>query len=185
MYKRQESLSGAPFDVKFLSFDDIRKDPSILEGIDVILNVGDADTAYTGGENWTDEVIVTAIKKFIYNGGGFIGVGEPAAHQYEGHFFQLATVMGVEKETGFTLNVDKYNWEEHEHFITEDCAGEIDFGDGKKSIYALDNTTILVHRNKDVQLAVNEFGKGRCVYISGLPYSFENSRLLYLSLIHI
>ena len=72
----------------------------------MILNVGDADTAYTGGENWTDEVIVTAIKKFIYNGGGFIGVGEPAAHQYEGHFFQLATVMGVEKETGFTLNVD-------------------------------------------------------------------------------
>lgn len=178
-----ESLSGAPFDVKFLSFDDIRKDPSILEGIDVILNVGDADTAYTGGENWTDEVIVTAIKKFIYNGGGFIGVGEPAAHQYEGHFFQLATVMGVEKETGFTLNVDKYNWEEHEHFITEDCAGEIDFGEGKKSIYALDNTTILVHRNKDVQLAVNEFGKGRCVYISGLPYSFENSRLLYRSII--
>lgn len=178
-----ESLSGAPFDVKFLSFDDIRKDPSILEGIDVILNVGDADTAYTGGENWIDEVIVTAIKKFIYNGGGFIGVGEPAAHQYEGHFFQLATVMGVEKETGFTLNVDKYNWEEHEHFITEDCAGEIDFGEGKKSIYALDNTTILVHRNKDVQLAVNEFGKGRCVYISGLPYSFENSRLLYRSII--
>ena len=178
-----ESLSGAPFDVKFLSFDDIRKDPSILEGIDVILNVGDADTAYTGGENWTDEVIVTAIKKFIYNGGGFIGVGEPAAHQYEGHFFQLATVMGVEKETGFTLNVDKYNWEEHEHFITEDCAGEIDFGEGKKSIYALDNTTILVHRNKDVQLAVNEFGKGRCVYMSGLPYSFENSRLLYRSII--
>ena len=130
-----ESLSGAPFDVKFLSFDDIRKDPSIL------------------------------------------------AHQYEGHFFQLATVMGVEKETGFTLNVDKYNWEEHEHFITEDCAGEIDFGEGKKSIYALDNTTILVHRNKDVQLAVNEFGKGRCVYISGLPYSFENSRLLYRSII--
>ena len=178
-----ESLSGAPFDVKFLSFDDIRKDPSILEGIDVILNVGDADTAYTGGENCIDEVIVTAIKKFIYNGGGFIGVGEPAAHQYEGHFFQLATVMGVEKETGFTLNVDKYNWEEHEHFITEDCAGEIDFGEGKKSIYALDNTTILVHRNKDVQLAVNEFGKGRCVYISGLPYSFENSRLLYRSII--
>ena len=30
---------------------------------------------------------------------------------------------------------------------------------------------------------MNEFGKGRCVYISGLPYSFENSRLLYRSII--
>ncbi len=178
-----EALSGAPFDVKFISFDDIRENPEVLDDIDVILNVGDADTAYTGGENWTDETIITAVKRFIYRGGGFIGVGEPAAHQYEGHFFQLATVMGVEKETGFTLNVDKYNWDEHEHFITEDCTKEIDFGEGKKNIYALDGTTILVQREKEVQLAVREFGEGRCVYISGLPYSFENSRLLYRSII--
>ena len=32
-------------------------------------------------------------------------------------------------------------------------------------------------------MAVKEFGKGRCVYISGLPYSFENSRILYRSII--
>ena len=178
-----EALSGAPFDVKFINFDDIRENPDILDDVDVILNIGDADTAYTGGENWTDEKIVTAIKRFVYNGGGFIGVGEPAAHQYEGHFFQLATMMGVEKETGFTLNMDKYNWEEHDHFITEDCKDEIDFGEGKKSIFALDGTTIIKQREKEVQLAVNEFGKGRCVYISGLPYSFENSRLLHRSII--
>ena len=178
-----EALSGAPFDVRFISFDDIRQDPDVLEDIDVILNVGDADTAYTGGENWTDEKIVTAVKKFIYNGGGFIGVGEPTGHQYQGHFLQLATTMGVEKETGFTLNVDKYNWEEHDHFIKEDCMKEIDFGEGKKNIYALDGTQILVQRDKEVQMAVKEFGKGRCVYISGLPYSFENSRILYRSII--
>ena len=88
-------------------------------------------------------------------------------------------MMGVEKETGFTLNMDKYNWEEHEHFITEDCKGEIDFGEGKKSIFALDGTTIVKQIDKEVQLAVNEFGQGRCVYISGLPYSFRNSRVLY------
>ena len=178
-----EALSGAPFDVQWISFDDIRRDPKILDDIDVILNVGDADTAYTGGDNWTDETIVTAVKRFIYNGGGFIGVGEPAAHQHEGHFFQLATVMGVEEENGFTLNVDKYNWDEHEHFITEDVKGEIDFGEGKKNIYALDGTTILKQKEKEVQLAVNEFGGGRCVYISGLPYSFENSRMLYRSIL--
>ena len=32
-------------------------------------------------------------------------------------------------------------------------------------------------------MAVNDFGAGRCVYISGLPYSFENSRLLYRSIL--
>lgn len=178
-----EALSGAPFDVKFISFDDIRNNPEILDDIDVLLNVGDADTAYTGGDNWTDETIVTAVKKFIYNGGGFIGVGEPAAHQHEGHFFQLATVMGVEKELGFTLNYDKYNWEEHDHFIKEDCTKDIDFGEGEKNIFAYEGTEILVQRNKEVQMAVNEFGKGRTVYISGLPYSFENSRVLYRSII--
>ena len=178
-----EALSGAPFDVKFISFDDIRENPAILDDIDVLLNVGDADTAYTGGDNWTDEKIVTAVKRFIYNGGGFIGVGEPAAHQHEGHFFQLATVMGVEKELGFTMNYDKYNWDEHDHFIKEDCTKDIDFGEGEENIYAYEGTEILVQRNKEVQMAVNEFGKGRTVYISGLPYSFENSRVLYRSII--
>ncbi|HIZ65202.1 MAG TPA: 1,3-beta-galactosyl-N-acetylhexosamine phosphorylase [Candidatus Blautia pullicola] len=178
-----EALSGAPFDVKFISFDDIRSNPDILNDIDVVLNVGGAYTAYTGGENWTDEKIVAAVKKFIYNGGGFIGVGEPSACQHQGRYFQLAGVMGVEKETGFTLNVDKYNWEEHKHFITEDCKGEVDFGEGQKAIYALPETTIITQKEKEVQMAVHEFGKGRSVYISGLPYSFENSRVLYRAII--
>ena len=178
-----EALSGAPFDVRFISFDDIREDATILNDIDVIINVGDAYTAHSGGESWKDETIVTAIKRFIYNGGGFIGVGEPTAYQWEGRYFQLANILGVEMENGFTLNTDKYNWEEHAHFIKEDCTKEIDFGQGKKNIFALEGTQVLCQRDKEVQLAVNEFGKGRCVYISGLPYSFENSRLLYRSII--
>ena len=178
-----EALSGAPFDVVFISFDDIKADSHILDDVDVIINVGDAYTAHSGGENWKNENIVTAIKRFIYNGGGFIGVGEPTACQWEGRFFQLAGVMGVEKENGFNLNMDKYNWEEHEHFITEDCTKDIDFGEGKKNIFALEGTTILRQIDKEVQMTVNEFGKGRSVYISGLPYSFENSRLLYRSIL--
>ena len=122
--------------------------------------------------------IIEAIRGFVYNGGGIIGVGEPSGHQYQGHFFQLANVFGVEEETGFTLGYDKYNWDEHEHFILEDSE-EVDFGEGKKNIYALPSATILVQKEKEVQMAVNEFGKGRAVYISGLPYSFENSRVLY------
>ena len=178
-----EALSGAPFDVKFISFDDIRENPDILKDIDVILNVGGAYTAYSGGENWADEKILTAVKRFVYEGGGFIGVGEPTACQREGRYFQLSGVMGVEKENGFTLNVDKYNWEEHEHFITEDCRGEVDFGEGQKSIFALPETTIIRQVDKEVQLAANDFGEGRSVYISGLPYSFENSRLLYRAIL--
>ncbi len=179
-----EALSGAPFDVKFISFDDIRSDPKLLDGIDVLLNVGDGDTAHTGGDVWEDPTVSAAVKAFVHRGGGFIGVGEPTGHQYQGRYLQLSGVLGVEKETGFTLGFDKYNWEEHrDHFILADSGGDVDFGEGKKSIYALEGTEILIQRDKEVQLAVNSFGKGRGVYISGLPYSFVNSRLLYRAIL--
>ena len=179
-----EALSGAPFDVLFLSFDQIREDPRVLEGIDVLINVGDGDTAHTGGAVWEDAQVSSAIRGFIFRGGGLIGVGEPSGHAYQGWYLQLASALGVEKETGFTLGYDKYNWEEHrEHFILEDCQGEVDFGEGKKNMYALEGTQILVQREKEVQMAVNEYGEGRCVYISGLPYSFVNSRILYRSIL--
>ena len=179
-----EALSGAPFDVRFISFDDVKADPGILNGVDVIINVGDGDTAHTGGAVWEDAGVTAAVRGFIWNGGGFIGVGEPSGHQYQGRYLQLAGALGVEKETGFTLNYDKYNWEEHPgHFILADCRGDVDFGEGKKNMYALEGTEILVQREKEVQMAVHGFGRGRCVYISGLPYSFENSRVLYRSIL--
>ena len=175
-----EALSGAPYDVKFISFDEVKANPSVLDGVDVLLNVGDGDTAHTGGAIWEDPAVSAAVKRFVFNGGGFIGVGEPSGHQYQGRYLQLSSILGVEKETGFTLGYDKYNWEEHPgHFILADCQGAVDFGEGKKSIYALEGAQVLVQRDKEVQLAVNEFGKGRTVYLSGLPYSFENSRLLH------
>ena len=179
-----EALSGAPFDVCFLSFDDLKENPGILKGVDVILNVGDGDTAHTGGVVWEDPEISSLIRRFVHEGGGFIGVGEPSGHQYQGHYLQLAGVLGVDKETGFTLNYDKYNWEEHpDHFILEDVDQPVDFGEGKKSIYALEGTQILVQRDQEVQLAVHDYGRGRAVYISGLPYSFTNSRILHRSIL--
>ena len=179
-----EMLSGAPFDVKFISFEDIKNDPHLLDSLDVIINVGDADTAHTGGIWWEDPEISPAIRKFVWNGGGFIGVGEPSGHPYQGHILQLASVLGVEEENGFTLNYDKYNWEEHpDHFILQDADRPIDFGEGKRNIYALEGTEVLVQRNKEVQMAAHDFGKGRAVYISGVPYSFANSRTLYRAIL--
>ena len=179
-----EALSGAAFDVRFISFDELKENPGALQGVDVLLNIGDGDTAHTGGAVWEDAAVSAAVRRFVAEGGGLIGVGEPSGHQYQGHYLQLATVLGVEKETGFTLGYDKYNWETHpEHFILADCAGEVNFGEGKKSIYALDGTEILVQREKEVQMAVHEYGKGRAVYLSGLPYSFANARVLHRAIL--
>lgn len=178
-----EALAGAPFDVKFINFQDILNNPAILDDIDVLINVGDGDTAHTGGSWWSNPVISATVKKFVYEGGGIIGIGEPTGHQENGRYIQLANVFGVEKETGFTLGYDKYNWECAEHFITKDQTEDIDFGENQKNIYALEGTQVLVHKDHRVNLAVHEFGKGRAVYMSGLPYSFANNRLLYRSIL--
>ena len=179
-----EALSGMPFDVSFISFDDILEDPHVLDDAGVIINAGDAYTAYSGGEYWADPRIIEAIRRFVYNGGGFIGVGEPTAYQRNGHFFQLYDVLGVDKELGFSLSTDKYNWEEKEHFLTENFAETIDFGEEVKNIYALHGTTVLKDDRHTIMFAANTYGKGRSVYLRGLPFSFENARLLYRCLFY-
>ena len=172
-----ECLSGMPIDVEFIDFDQLR------EGIDpdmkVFINSGDADAAWSGGDNWKDEKVVTAVRRFVDQGGGLIGVGEPTACQHQGRYFQLSDVLGVDREMGFSLSTDKYNELNQEHFILEDIEGEIDFGESKSRIYAQgDHYQILNKDGEYSRLVVNEYGQGRSVYFTGLPYSPQNCRIL-------
>ena len=178
-----EALSGAGVDVEFLSFSDIRKG-GIPADIDVIINAGDGDTAFSGGEEWLDERLVTEIRRWVAQGGGFVGVGEPSAVHCGGRYFQLADVLGVDKELGFSLSTDKYFKEQQErHFIKEDRTEAFDFGEGMKNVYALyEDTEIVEYSNHEVHISAHPYGKGRGVYLAGLPYSYENTRLLMRSL---
>ena len=182
-----EALSGLPVNVRFLSFDEV-KGHGIGKDIDVILNVGDEGTAFSGGDYWNDAKFVAILRKWVAEGHGFVGVGEPTAYRKGGRFFQLADVLGVDKERGVTLSEDKYNIEKKAHFITEDVIGEIDYGEGMKNVYALPGTEVLDIAISDrfkrtvnvgeVKLSANEYGEGRGVYIAGLPYSAKNARML-------
>lgn len=178
-----ESLSGAAVDVTFISFDEIREN-GIPSDIDVLINAGDAGTAFSGGEEWLDEKLITAIRKWVYEGGGFVGVGEPSAVHHGGRFFQLADILGVDKELGFTLSTDKYFKEEVQtHFISAERNVPYDFGESKHDIYALSsNTEIVEYSNNEVHLSANTYGEGRGIYIAGLPYSYDNTRLLMRAL---
>ena len=188
-----EALSGAGVDVSFISFEDIRQG-GIPEDLDVIINAGDAGTAWSGGDEWLDGTLVTAIRRWVYNGGGFVGVGEPCAVHHNGRFFQLADVLGVDKELGYTLSTDKYYTKQAQgHFITEDMENSkvdgddgvphIDFGESMKNVYALDgDTEIVEYSDHEVHLSAHGYGKGRGVYIAGLPYSYENTRILLRSM---
>ena len=187
-----EALSGLPVEVSFINFDDVKA--GRLDEFDVVINAGDADTAWSGGEFWADEEIVTAVRKYVYNGGGFIGVGEPTAVQSNGKFFQLSDILGVEKECGFTLSEDKYNIEKHsKHFILDGIESPVDYGEDKKNIFALDSTNVvdIVFSDRftrkvnigEVKMATNNYGKGRSFYITGLPYSAQNAKLLYRAIL--
>ncbi len=177
-----ESLSGMSVDVNFISFDDI-KENGIPSDIDVIINAGDAGTAFSGGETWLDPQVITTVREWIYNGGGFVGVGEPSAALKGGHFFQLAEALGVDKELGFSLSTDKYfKTAMDKHFITEDVVDTIDFGESQKNIYATKaSTEIITYENGDLLMSSNDYGKGRAVYIAGCPYSPQNTRILMRS----
>ena len=96
--------------------------------------------------------------------------------------FQLSDVLGVDREMGFSLSTDKYNKladNYQNHFILEDIEGSIDFGQGKSRIYAQGTDYQILDQDGEYsRLVVNEYGKGRSVYFTGLPYSPQNCRVL-------
>ncbi len=178
-----EALSGMGVDVTFLSFDDIRE-KGIPEDVDVIINAGAAGTAFSGGKEWLDDKIVCAIRQFVWEGGGFVGIGEPTAIHFCGRFFQLADVLGVDQELGFSLSTDKYfTHEQEKHFLKEDRKEEFDFGESVKNVYALsEDTEIVEYSEGEIHASAHLYGKGRGIYLAGLPYNYENTRLLMRSL---
>ncbi|WP_028044705.1 1,3-beta-galactosyl-N-acetylhexosamine phosphorylase [Candidatus Stoquefichus massiliensis] len=172
-----ECLSGMPIDLDFINFEDVLN--GALDKYKVIINAGSAYTSWSGAENWINPDIVTKIRQWVDQGGGFIGVGEPTAYQHQGQFFQLSDVLGVDKEVNFTLSHDKYNTVNSKHFLLEDIDGKIDFGEGMNGIYAHgEDYQILSQYHGYAQLVTNRFGKGRSIYLAGLPYSPQNCRLL-------
>lgn len=184
IYEMTESLAGLPVEVAFISFKDIYE-KGIPVDIDVIINAGQVGTAWSGGEHWKNTKIIEDLTEWIGNGGGFIGIGEPSAVQQAGKYFQLSHVLGVDREIGASLsNVKmKNNLLEKKHFIFEDINSEIDFGKADDKVYATSiNTTVLSKSEGAVQIAVNEFGKGHSIYMSGFKFTPENTRLLHRSL---
>lgn len=173
-----ESLAGLPFDLQFVSFEDALN--GRLDDLNVVLNVGAAGTAFSGGDTWLDPELQGVLRRFVGNGGGLIGIGEPTAVLKGGAYFQLSDVLGVDKELGFSQSTDRYPVETPEHFITDDLKGALDVGEGAGDIFATTtDTAILRLQNRSVELAANQAGEGRGVYIAGLPYSHDNARLLH------
>jgi 1,3-beta-galactosyl-N-acetylhexosamine phosphorylase len=178
-----EALAGLPFEIEFISFEQVKSE-GIPKDTGVIINAGDALTSWSGAHWWLDQDILVKLRSFVHQGGGFIGIGEPTAYETEGKLFQLSDVLGVQKELGLTASINKKPLQaEKEHFILQGCHDKIDYGEGMTMIYPCEKEVkVLDITRSSCGLTVHEYGRGRSVYIAGLPYSEQNSRILQRSI---
>ena len=93
-------------------------------------------------------------------GGGFIGVGEPSGYQYQGRFFQLSDVLGVEKECNFRHFEKRDNIvADSAHWMTEGINLEkISFNDNVRGVDPLSARTLVMHYDEHYPLGWQNAG---------------------------
>lgn len=176
-----ECLAGLPVDVQFLSFDDVAKN-GIPADIKVLINDGDMGTAHSGGENWLNPTVVSAVRQFVHQGGGFIGIREPTAHKANGRVFQLADIFGVDLETGDSANIRPVGeWKANpNHFILANTAIVPNYGTDRTYVAPVlaDTQILATGPGGHVLAAARDCGQGRAVYFAGIPATLDNYALL-------
>ncbi|MCR5214045.1 MAG: 1,3-beta-galactosyl-N-acetylhexosamine phosphorylase [Eubacterium sp.] len=172
-----ESLSGFPMNVDFISFEDIRDKG--LDGYDVVINAGKAGSAWSGGENWDDSQIVTAIQKWVYEGGVFLGVGESSAWGDGQTYLKLGHVFGLDIDTGakvchgrYTFNIDE---ELNQKLIPEGVTIK-----KRDNVYLTNkDANVILEEGGIPKIVINPYGSGYGVYISEYEKTFPNMRMLF------
>ncbi|MGF1766987.1 1,3-beta-galactosyl-N-acetylhexosamine phosphorylase [Enterovibrio makurazakiensis] len=173
-----ECLAGLPFDVEFISFEDILNN-GIADDIKVIINTGDANSAWSGGEYWGNPAIVTALRAFVGKGGGLLGISDPSAHLQNGRFFQLGDVFGLEKETSLTMGrVAQPVKPTQTHYLAQCLTGKEDFGNLSYVYSQAQDLDVIAAQGQHLALTAREYGEGRSVYLGNLPFTMTNARLL-------
>lgn len=170
-----ESLSGLPVDVSFISFEDVKA--GVLKDYDVVINAGYAGSAWSGGDNWKDEDVVSRLTEWVYNGGTFIGVDEPSAVAGYDTYFRMAHVLGIDEDTGARICHGKWQYE------VQPVDGLMPEGSsirGRSGLYLTDgNARVVAEADGAPAMTVNDFGKGKGIYMSHYNISLENTRMLF------
>jgi len=189
LYAVLEALAGLALDVQFISFDDLVAE-GVPAGVKVVINAGRAGTAWSGGHFWSNPEVEAILTRWVQKGGGLVGIGEPSALPQRGQLFKLSQVFGLDRDLGERLANGKYKFTRPagnfvEHFITADLAADakLEFGKDVDGIYVFGpDTQVLAERGGSPRIATHGFGKGRAVYLSGITFSHENTRLLHRAL---
>ncbi len=170
-----EALAGFPVQVDFADFSEIKA--LRPEEYDVLINGGKAGTAWSGGAAWSDPDLISRISEWTYNGGLLIGFGEPSALEGYQHYFRLASVFGVDKDTGARSNHGKWPLPEASgsRFVQQSSA-DFALQDG---LYLTDPEAEVLSAKEGAPLIVRRrFGKGQALYFSDFIYSSETAQML-------
>lgn len=169
-----EALAGLPLDVDFINFEDIKE--GCLNQYDVIINAGKAGTAWSGGDSWKNAEVITRLNQWVFEGGAFIGIEEPSAVEGFDKYFRMAEVLGVDENIPSRVCHGKWEFTKTEiqNLLPKGCTipkhADVSLTDGRAKV--------ILEEEGSPKLAVNDFGTGRGIYLSGFSYSLENTRLL-------
>lgn len=169
-----ESLSGLPFRVKFLSFDDVKQGG--MDDVDVLINAGAAGSAWSGGDCWNDAQVVETLTRWVHGGGVYLGVGEPGAVEGHSTYLRMAHVLGVDIDNGERACHGRWT------YAVQPEAGLVPEGMqlGENASACLTNgaARVLADSAKGLALTAHSFGKGKGVYCAGFTCTPESARFL-------
>ncbi len=171
-----EALSGLPAEVSFIDFEDVKN--GALKDVDIVINAGRAGSAWSGGDAWKDASLVAALQKWVYEGGVFLGVEEPSAAEGYDTYFRMASVLGIDEDTGAKVCHGRWQYD------VDDKTKEAVFPEGADvpaaaHLYLTDGKAkVLAEKNGIPAAVVHDFGKGKGVYLSRFEKSNANNRML-------
>lgn len=176
-----EALSGLPVDVQFISFEDVQN--GALKDVDVVINAGRMGDAWSGGDAWCSEALVSELTRFVYEGGAFIGVGEPSAVPGYDRLFRMAHVLGVDEDDGSRVCHGRWAFETDASLPIRVEEGSLG---SARHIYLTDGEArVLCEKDGVPQMTVRDFGKGKGVYMSHFTVSPAATRMLLETLLYV
>lgn len=168
-----ESLSGLPFTVEFFSFEDLAG--GIPKNIDILINAGMENSAWSGGEYWQSTQLVETLTQWVYNGGVLLGIGEPSATTGFDTRFRMAHVLGVDSADIWRARHGMWNFRQQAPawVPSENTLAPL------PTIYLTDGKAKALLAEEDLPtFTAYEFGKGKGLYMSSFQETKRNTALL-------
>ncbi len=161
-----ESLSGLPFEVEFIDFEDVKKGK--LSDFDVLINAGEKGSAWSGGDAWKDGKVVEEITRWSYEGGVVIGVNEPSATDGFDTTLRLSHIFGMDIDEGERIC--------HGRWAYEKKGSSMEILSNKRAYVTDEFTKVLEDEDGVPTLTTHPFGKGMGIYMGGYRHSTINAR---------